>query len=70
MLERMADRIIERLDQIDGDPDLEEGEDLEPEPDGAEQEYPLMPVYGIDQSEGPINEVAAHKAYLRLVLTD
>jgi hypothetical protein len=70
MLKRMADRIIDRLDQIDGDPDLEDDEDREPEHDGGEREYPIQPVYGVDQTRGPRNIDLAHKAYLRLVLTD
>ncbi len=94
--------MIERLDQLDGDPDIEDGEedccqagdddirvddlfgqgdgypgdpddtedgnDAEPDDEEAEREYPTPPVYGLDQSRGPINEEDACRAYMRAQL--
>ncbi len=94
--------MIERLDQIDGDPDFEDGDedrchcgddditrddsfgqgdgypgdpddaedgnDAEPEDEGAEREYSTPPIYGLDQSRGPINEEDACRAYMRAQL--
>lgn len=64
LLERTVQTMIDQLDQWDGDCDLEGGCDDEPEHDGAEQEYPMRPIYGLDQSTGPINE---HEAMLALL---
>lgn len=58
MLERMADRIIDRLDQIDGDVDLEDDDDdmgVEDDPRGLATDEGFAFKYGIDQTLGPIN---------------
>lgn len=66
-LERAVERMVDHLDLIDGDPDFEDGNDAEPEYDGAEPEYAEAPVYGVDQRRPPVNLRIAHEAYLRLV---
>lgn len=55
--------LIARLDAADPDPDLEE-DDPDEEHDGAEREEGVMiPVYGLDQSRGPVNVAEANRAY-------
>ena len=76
LLCRLTDRMIERLDEMDGDVDLEPEEDVDGSHDdgcgmiiihgrecwGSEHEQPFttLPRYGADQTKGPINEVAAY----------
>lgn len=63
--------LIARLDRTDGEPDLEDddpaGDPLEMYGEAASDDgQPLMatlPLYGVDQSTGPINEHAAARAY-------
>lgn len=38
--------------------------------DGAEQEYPIRPLYGVDQTKGPLNEAAACRAHIRSMLAE
>lgn len=68
-----ATRLIARLDRADGDPDLEDddpaGDTLDehgeaPTEDGTEH-LGVLPLYGLDQSLGPINEREAHRARAR-----
>lgn len=70
-LSRLVTRMIDRMDEIDGDPDLEAEEDVdEAHDDGCDPVYVRgqlrwgatddaegrhhIPVYGIDQSAGPL----------------
>lgn len=67
MIEGLIEGLLAMLDTIDGDPDLEDddpaGSDLDAgEQDGLSDLMP-MPVWGIDQSLGPINVEAAGDAY-------
>jgi len=61
-VEQQIEALIDLLDQLDGDPDMEEDElagdplDLG-EDDGCMK---MRPLYGVDQSRGPVN---AHEAY-------
>lgn len=72
ILARLAARMIERLDELDGDPDLEDddpaggaaddGGELEewrPEPGFTAP----LPIYGIDQRRGFTNRSAAELAW-------
>jgi len=43
----------------------DEGEEEE---DGAGQIYATLPVYGVDQSVGPLNEAAAYRAHMEEML--
>ena len=56
VLSRLVTRMIERLDEIDGDPDREEddhgGGDVGDE--GEAEEGRFIPAYGINQSLGPL----------------
>lgn len=56
-IERQIDALIDLLDQIDGDPDMEpDHEDYDPCDFGERREFmATVPIYGIDQSEGPLN---------------
>lgn len=68
-----ATLLIARLDRQDGEPDLEDddpaGDPLdergEPTSDDGRPISPMPPLYGLDQSRGPINEQQARSAYLR-----
>ena len=54
-LARLVTRMIERLDQIDGDYELEEdNEDHGAEEIGEVEEGRMHPAYGIDQSLGAL----------------
>lgn len=75
MLARLTERMIDRMDEIDGDPDFEPEEDVDGAHDdgcgpvlinghkvwGSELDgwMSKLPVYGIDQSRGPTNALAA-----------
>lgn len=72
-LERLAERVIETMDDLDGDPDLEdddpaggnvedEGEPEDWRSDGIEAD---RPVYVEDQSLGPINQSHAVRNFER-----
>ena len=55
VLSRLVTRMIERLDQIDGDDELEEdNEDHGAEEIGEVEEGRMHPAYGIDQSLGAL----------------
>ena len=55
VLSRLVTRMIERLDQIDGDDELEEDdEDHGAEEIGEVEEGRMHPAYGIDQSLGAL----------------
>lgn len=73
LLARLTQRLIDRMDEIDGDPDLEDddpaggsaddtGEIEEWQEDGIHMGLPL---YGADQSLGPINEADASRRFHR-----
>lgn len=64
-VERQIEELIELLDTLDGDPDLEEDELHEDPLDLGEAEnlYDTVPIYGLDQSRGPLNERAAYQAH-------
>ncbi len=55
VLSRLVTRMIERLDEIDGDPEGEEDdEDCGAEEIGEVEEGRVMPAYGTDQTRGPL----------------
>jgi len=76
-LEAFIEIAIGLLDMIDGDPDLEDddaSEDDDPaggnvEDERQEEEWRPegismpKPIYGVDQSAGPVNTVAAHRQW-------
>lgn len=57
-IERQIEALIDLLDRIDGDPDMEpDHEDFDDTDMGEPQNWmKTLPIYGIDQSEGPLNE--------------
>lgn len=66
-IERQIEQLIELLDTLDGDPDLEEDE-LHEDPLDLGEATGIMetvPIYGLDQSAGPLNERAAYAAHRR-----
>jgi hypothetical protein len=55
VLSRLVTRMIERLDQIDGDPEDEEDDsDYGSEDEGEPEDGIPHPAYGIDQTKGPL----------------
>lgn len=70
-LEALVDNLIARLDLLDGDPDLEDddpaGDSLdehgEHPSDSGTDLLPEMPLYGVDQSRGPLNEDRAYRRW-------
>lgn len=68
VLARLAARLIERLDEIDGEPDMEDddpaGGSIDDEGEGLEL-LPMLPRYGADQTRGPNNEAEAVRDYYR-----
>lgn len=70
---RRVERLIARLDRADGDPDLEDddpaGGAIDDQGEGDEL-LPLLPVYVLDQTSGPINERAAlRERHRRMMLS-
>lgn len=80
VLARITARLIDRLDELDGDTDLEPEEDCDeksedefrPEwlakrddPDPLFGIYETLPIYGADQTHGPLNEQEAHRQHMR-----
>lgn len=72
-VEDQIETLIALLDAFDGDPDLEDddpaGDTLDehgeaPTEDGTEH-LGVLPLYGLDQSLGPVNETVALKARAR-----
>lgn len=68
-LSRLISDAIDLLDAMDGDPDLEDDGDVDPTDQwgdlGDGSILAPMPVYGLDQSLGPINIVQALEAYMQ-----
>ena len=66
-VEDAIEALIARLDQMTPDEDMEDddpaGGNILDEP--HDQHENLIPLYGIDQTTGPINEVEACNTYLR-----
>lgn len=58
-LARLVQKAIDRMDDIDGDPDLEEddpaGGDVCDELHDVREHYQPRPLYGVDQSKGALN---------------
>lgn len=83
MLENIIERLIGLLDAVDGDCDFEAEEDACTAGDDgcgpiyvygrklwgsdADQLLSVLPVYGADQTRGPLNERAAHREYQRVM---
>lgn len=67
-IEARIEELIAFLDAQDGDCDLEDG-DSDQDHDGREppESYATLPVFGVDQSLGPVNEREAIRAH-RLTL--
>lgn len=68
VIERQIEDLIALLDQIDGDCDLEDDELHDDPLDlGEPREFAMMlPVYGTDQSRGPVNEREVYAEEIRL----
>ena len=67
-LEAEIERLIELLDTIDGDCDIEDDDPaFDPGDDREQEEWRgiMPPLYGIDQSAGPINERQAMQRHQR-----
>lgn len=62
-IEAQIEALIALLDADDGDPDFEPEDDLGIDDMPHDQEHPLVPAYGIDQSAGPVNHAIACQAY-------
>lgn len=63
-VEQAIEAMIERLDALDGDPDLELDEEPEDDTDAEPSDfYLLRPIYGVDQTKGALNLVEAHQAH-------
>ena len=62
-IEAAVEALIARLDAMDGDPDLEPEFDADPLELGEQEEGIALPHYGVDQTEGPLNEAAAVRRY-------
>lgn len=60
-IECQIEALIALLDEEDGDTDLEPEDDKGIDDMPHDQEHQLIPVYGIDQSEGPSNYDAASR---------
>ena len=71
LLGRLVTRMIDRMDEIDGDPDLEPETDLCTDDAGEQEEYRHrgirtdLPRYGVNQTLGPINEAEAWRNFAR-----
>ena len=62
LLSRLVQQMIDRLDDMDGDCDLEDSDaDEDDDPAGSPTLYAVLPVYDIDQSKGPINATDAFR---------
>ncbi|KAA9014073.1 hypothetical protein F4U94_14660 [Sphingobium limneticum] len=67
-VECQIEALIALLDQEDGDPDREEDDPPGGNVDDERQycgHYLLLPIYGVDQTAGPLNEVEAYRAHRR-----
>ncbi len=77
ILARLTARMIERLGELDGDPELEDDD-----PAGADDDYgegdpalpePVfklqVPTYALDQSQGPMNNDAVNRAWQQYTMT-
>lgn len=64
-IEQQIDFLIDLLDQIDGDPDLEEDDHyFDPLDFGELNEcLPTLPTYGVDQTRRPSNVVKANNDF-------
>ncbi len=65
-IERQIEALIELLDTLDGDIELEDDElhdDMLDLGEGSD-ELATLPIYGTDQTRGPLNFLAAHKAQI------
>jgi len=72
-IEAKIEELIAFLDEIDGDPDLEDddpsGDPLDAgEAPEATPIMPMQPIYGIDQTKGPINEREGYRAWHHSVM--
>lgn len=78
ILARLTARMLERLDELDGDPDLEdddpagadddlgEADPCRPEPGFSAR----FPIHATDQSHGPTNNYAVNQAWYRHMMTE
>lgn len=77
ILARLTARMIERLDELDGDPELEDDDpagaddDLgEADPSRPEPGFTaLRPTYALDQRRGPTNNDAVNRAWQQYMMT-
>lgn len=71
-LEALTEHLIDALDRMDGDCDLEDGDDDDQCDDEGfgEGAYKTRPKYGIDQTLGPINEEEASRAHRAEMLAE
>ena len=70
------ERLVDMLDMFDGDCDLEDDREDDPldrgECPGAEgvELMATLPIYGVDQTLGPVNEREAYRAWHRKMLAE
>jgi hypothetical protein len=77
ILARLTARMIERLDELDGDPDLEDDDPAGADDDLGEADLcrpepgftALRPRYALDQRQGPTNNSAVNKAWHQYMMT-
>lgn len=63
---QLIETMIAKLDDLQGDVDLEDDDpSIDPAAAGEREEGILAPIYGLDQSEGPINFDQAHRDHMR-----
>lgn len=67
VIERQIEALIDLLDRFDGDPDLEDDELNDDALDLGEEtrQLPDLPVYAIDQRQGPLNFDQAYAQHRR-----
>lgn len=65
-VERQIEALIDLLDEMDGDPDMEPDHDDYDGCDAGEPDmfHRTLPIYGEDQSAGPLNTDAIFEAYV------
>lgn len=78
ILALLTARMIERMDELDGDPDLEDDDPAGADDDRGEADpcrpepgfAAIRPIYSIDQRRGPTNNDAVNRAWYQHVMTE
>lgn len=66
-IEAAVETLLSVLDTLDGDPDLEDDDPAGDALDKGELDEGCdlaPPIYGVDQTKGPLNETEAYRSYL------